>query len=165
MRLIAMALLLAGWLATGCAKPQPPQVTARSARVTATAPTGVELSVELDVHNPNAFPLLVESVDGTLAIADGPELGRGTARPSSNIPAQGSSAVTSQLTIPWTNLAALAPFALSAAPVPYTFTGRARVGGKRLNVEVPFTLRGELTREQLLQIGLQGLQPPPLPAP
>jgi LEA14-like dessication related protein len=125
--------------------------------VTTSTPTGVELAVELDVHNPNAFPLLVESVEGTLAIAGGAEVGRGTARPATDIPAQGSSAVTSQLTVPWSNVAALAPYALTAAPVPYTFEGRARVGGKRLNVEVPFTLRGELSREQLLQIGLQGL--------
>lgn len=163
---LALAVLLLVCLTLGaCSKPQPPTVSARSARVTASAPTGVQLAVELDVHNPNAFPLLVESVEGTLAIAGGAEIGRGTARPATDIPAQGSSAVTSQLTIPWSNLAALAPFALSGAPVPYTFEGRARVGGKRLNVAVPFTLRGELSREQLLQIGLQGLGTGTAPAP
>lgn len=161
---LALLLVLCLSLAA-CSKPQAPTVTARSARVTASTPTGVRLALELDVHNPNAFPLLVESVEGTLAIAGGAEIGRGTARPATDIPAQGSSAVTSELTVPWSNLAALAPFALSGAPVPYTFTGRARVGGKRLNVAVPFTLRGELSREQLLQIGLQGLGTGTGPAP
>jgi LEA14-like dessication related protein len=165
MRLFAKVLLLWCLSLAGCSKPQPPQVTARSARVTATAPTGVELAVELDVHNPNAFPLLVESVEGTLSVAGGAEIGRGTARPGTDIPAQGSAPVTSHLTVPWSNLTALAPYALSGAPVPYTFEGRARVGGKRLNVEVPFTLRGELSRQQLLQIGLQGLGPGAAPPP
>ncbi|HEY6562076.1 MAG TPA: LEA type 2 family protein [Polyangiaceae bacterium] len=165
MRVQAAVLLLSCLSLAGCSKPEPPQVTARSARVTATAPTGVQLAVELDVHNPNSFPLLVESVEGTLSVAGGAEIGRGTARPGTDIPAQGAAPVTSQLTIPWSNLTALAPFALSGAPVPYTFEGRARVGGKRLNVEVPFTLRGELSREQLLQIGLQGLGPGSAPPP
>src|SRR5688500_6123621 len=120
MRLIARVLFLWCLSLAGCSKPQPPQVTARSARVTATAPTGVQLAVELDVHNPNAFPLLVESVEGTLSVAGGVEIGRGTARPSTDIPAQGAALVTSQLTVPWSNLTALAPFALSGAPVPYT---------------------------------------------
>ncbi len=118
MRLALAVLLLACLTLSACSKPQPPTVTARSARVTASTPTGVQLALELDVHNPNAFPLLVESVEGTLAIAGGAEIGRGTARPATDIPAQGTSAVTSQLSVPWSNLTALAPFALTGAPVP-----------------------------------------------
>jgi LEA14-like dessication related protein len=159
-----LTLLLCALLA-GCAKPEAPRVTPRTARVTATGPTGVELALELDVHNPNAFPLLVQSVEGTLEIAGGAELGRGVAEPKTSIPPKGSAVLTSQLNIPWSNMAVLAPFALSPKPVPYAFRGRASVGSERLNVDVPFSLRGELSREQLLQIGLGGLTVPGLPQP
>ncbi|HMJ13128.1 MAG TPA: LEA type 2 family protein [Polyangiaceae bacterium] len=160
-----LLLLLACGLVAACAKPEAPRVTARAARVTATGPKGIDLTLELDVHNPNAFPLLVQSVEGTLEVAEGAELGRGVAQPKTSIPAKGSSAITSQLSIPWSNLAALAPFALSPEPVPYTFRGRAAVGGERLNVDVPFSLSGQLSREQLLSIGLGGLSIPGAPHP
>jgi LEA14-like dessication related protein len=124
----------------------------------------VDLTLELTVENPNSFPLLVNSVDGTLAVGNGVEVGRGVANPQGSIPAGGSSVVASQLHIGWANLAALAPFALTGSAVPYTFSGQARIGGKSLNIDVPFSLRGELTREQLLQAGLRGLAPPPVPA-
>jgi LEA14-like dessication related protein len=164
--LLLVHMIWLGLAASHCSKPEPPRVSARNIQVTGTGPTGLDLTVELDVQNPNAFPLLVDSVEGTLALgSSGVEVGRGVASPKGSIPARGSSVVASQLHVGWANLAALAPFALAGTAVPYTFSGRARIGGKSLNVEVPFTLRGELTPEQLLQAGLRGLTAPAAPAP
>jgi LEA14-like dessication related protein len=146
---------------TGCAKPKPPTLTPRTAQVVAAGPTGLELSLELEVHNPNSFPLLIHSVDGTLRLAGGAELGRGHAAPEGSIPAEGSKLIGSRLNIGWANLAALAPFVMSDQPVPYTVQGVAKVGGSRLNIDLPFALKGELTRQQLLQAGLA----PPTGAP
>ena len=122
------------------------------------SPHGVELAVEFDVTNPNRFPLIVHSVDGHFSVGAGAgtELGTAHAEPSASISAQATSSVTSTVAVGWTNLAALAPFALSPGAVPYTFTGSAAVGGSELNVTIPFTVTGELTRAQLLSIGLAG---------
>lgn len=146
-------------LATGCAKPKPPTITPKSARISSLSPRGVDLAVAFDVTNPNRFPLIVHSVDGHFAVGAGAgiELGTAHAEPSASIAAQATSTVTSTVAVGWTNLAALAPLALSPAAVPYTFTGNATLGGSELNVSLPFTLTGELTRAQLLSVGLAGL--------
>ena len=153
--LVTSALLLA----TACAKPKPPTVTPKSAQVLAVSPAGIQLAVAFDVTNPNRFPLIVHSVDGHFAVGQGAgtELGTAHAEPSASIPAEASSTVTSTVAVGWTNLAALMPFALSPGAVPYTFSGSASLGGSELNVSVPFTLTGELTRAQLISVGLAGL--------
>jgi LEA14-like dessication related protein len=151
--LLAAALILSA----ACAKPEPPTIVPRSARVTSVGPAGLTLAVELDVANPNSFPLSAHSVEGALTLGDGVELGRARATPEAAIPAKGSAMVPSELTVSFNNLAALAPLALSDQPVPFKFKGQALIGGEKLNVGVPFELSGELTRVQLLQIGLRGL--------
>ncbi|HKO52994.1 MAG TPA: LEA type 2 family protein [Polyangiaceae bacterium] len=149
-------------LALACAKPKPPTITPKSAQVLAVSGTGVTLAVTFDVANPNRFPLIVHAVDGrfSLGAGAGVELGKAHAEPASSIPAQGASTVTSQIAIGWTNLAALTPFLLSPAAVPYRFDGSATLGGESLNLNLPFTLTGELTRAQLINAGLSGLSQP-----
>ena len=156
---VTSAFVVALALTTGCAKPKPPTVTPKSAQVQTLSARGVELAVTFDVTNPNRFPLIVHSVDGRFSVGagTGSELGTAHAEPSASIAAEATSTVTSTVAVAWTNLAALAPFALSPGAVPYTFTGNATLGGSELNVSVPFTLSGELTRAQVLSIGLAGL--------
>jgi len=150
-------------LATACQKPKPPTITPKSAQVLAVGGSGVMLAVTFDVANPNRFPLVVHAVDGRFLLgASGTdvELGKAHAEPASSIPAQGTSTVSSQIAIAWTNLTALTPFLLSPAAVPYHFDGSATLGGESLNVSLPFTLSGELTRAQLINVGLSGLSQP-----
>lgn len=157
----ARALVLGSALSltAACSKPKPVTVTPKSAQVLSLTPRGVELAVAFDVVNPNRFPLIVHSVDGhfSLGAGAGTELGTAHAEPSASIAAQATSTVSSTVAVGWTNLAALAPFALSASAVPFTFAGNATLGGSELNVTVPFTLTGELTRAQLISIGLAGI--------
>jgi len=157
-----LAVLAALSLPVACAKPKPPTITPKSAEVLSVSGAGLTLAVVFDVANPNRFPLIVQAVDGRflLGAGSGVELGRARAEPASSIPAQGTSTVTSQVAIAWTNLAALTPFLLSPAAVPYRFEGNATVGGESLNVSVPFTLTGELTGAQLIGVGLNGLSRP-----
>jgi LEA14-like dessication related protein len=152
-------------LAAACSKPEPPKVTPKSARVSSIDARGLALTVELDVYNPNRFPLIAKSVSGSLEVGEGVELGRARSEPQGAIPANASSTVSSELVVSWTNAAALAPYALSNKPVPYTFKGLATIGGEKLNVDVPFTIKGELTRDQVLSIGLRGLSPTTIPMP
>ena len=104
-----------------CSKPEPPKITPHAARVTSVTPLGVELALELDVENKNAFPLIVQEVTGTL------------------------------------KLGALAPLAASGKPVPYTFDGTAKMGSAKINFDVPFTVKGEITQAQAVQAGIRGL--------
>jgi LEA14-like dessication related protein len=139
-----------------CSTPQPPTVTPHVARVAAVSLKGLDLDVEVQVNNPNSFPLAAEAVSGTLFIAGGRKLGHGSSRPSADIPAGGSSMVQSRVHVDWEDLAALAPF-MTAETLPYDFRGDVTLGGKSIHVTVPFTLSGQLTRTQLLQAGLRGL--------
>lgn len=135
-------------------------MTPVAARVAAIDAKGIGLSLELDVTNPNSFPLVTQTVQGTLSIGKDVELGKAEAAPKTSIPAKGSARVTSRLYVAFENVAAFAPFALSNKPVPYSFRGVAKMGGEKLNVDVPFSVAGELTREQVVQIGLRGLKVP-----
>ena len=152
----ASVSILALAMAVGCSKPKPPEVTPRSVRVVALQPLGAELEVVLDVRNPNGFAISASDVRATFKLESGAELGRGTAPTRFTVPAEQTTTVPARLTIAWTNLAALAPYALSGQPLPYRIVGSARIGGERLNMELPFDIGGTLTREQIMQAGLRG---------
>lgn len=126
-------------------------------RATAVSPERLSLAVELDVHNPNSFPLAVQSVTGMLTLDNGTALGAASAEPGKALASQASTAVTLNLEVPWQNLAALAPFALAGTDVPYRFNGTAKLGGERLNTDIAFALDGKLTRAQVIELGLRGL--------
>jgi LEA14-like dessication related protein len=153
-------LALAALALAGCSKPEPPTVRPVSVRTTAVSPARLTLGVELDVYNPNSFALAVSNVSGVLELLDGAPLGTAQAAPQVPLPAQASSLVKLQLDVPWQNLAALTPFALSGADVPYRFRGTARMGGERLNADVAFVLEDKLTRNQVVELGLRGLGAP-----
>ncbi|HET9953862.1 MAG TPA: LEA type 2 family protein [Polyangiaceae bacterium] len=160
---LSLAVGLAALALTGCSKPVPPRVTPLAATVVSVAPSGLRLRVDLDVYNPNAFPLSARSVDGTVSVGSGVVLGQGHAEPSASIAPEQSGTVSSELSIDWQNLAALLPFAASTEPVPYTFDGQATIGGEKLNVTLPFQVKGALSRTDLVNIGLAGMKNSGLP--
>lgn len=149
-------LLTTALLALACSKPKPVEVTPRSVQVTAIQPQGLQLALVLDVHNPNRFAIRASDVKGTLSLQDGAVLGRGAASDTVTVPAEQTAAVPTTLAMSWTNLAALAPYALSPEPLSYKIHGSARIGSEQLNVEVPFAIAGQLTREQVLQASARG---------
>lgn len=151
-----LTLVLATALASGCAKPQPPSVVPHVVRVSAVSAGGLDFDVQLQVHNPNSFPLSAQTVTGTLYGARQQRLGQGTSHPREAIPAGSTRLVASQLHIGWENVAVLAPL-LASERIPYEFRGDVTLGGESLNVTLPFTLAGELTRAQLIEAGRRGL--------
>jgi LEA14-like dessication related protein len=153
-------------LAAGCSKPKPPTLTPRSAQVSAIKPESVELALVLAAHNPNSFPIVVNSVSGSFELQDGTPLGSAQSASSFTIPGQGDQDLAAILDVRFTSLAALTPYALAARPLPYRLRGSARIGGDNLNVDVPFTIDGQLTPEQVIAAGLRGvgkLLAPPSP--
>jgi LEA14-like dessication related protein len=155
-RWLAIAALVIAAFAGGCAKPQPPSVVPHVVRVAGVSVGGLELDVELQVHNPNSFPLAAEAVRGTLFVAREQKLGQGSSQSRTTIPGGATSLVESRVRIGWESLTALAPL-LASERIPYVFRGDVTVGGKTINVTLPFTLEGELTRAQLLEAGWRGL--------
>jgi LEA14-like dessication related protein len=156
----ALALLILAFAVTACSRPVPPTVTPREVRVTRVDPTRLVLSVVLDVNNPNSFSIVAQAVDGALGLENGTVLGHARVPLQTSIPAKSTSQVTSELSVPWANLPALAPFALSGVDVRFRFRGTATIGGENLNVGVPFELAGVLNRAQVLELGMRGLGVP-----
>ncbi|HYP91036.1 MAG TPA: LEA type 2 family protein [Polyangiaceae bacterium] len=152
----ASLFLIAAILLAGCEKPKPPELTPRSAQVSAIRPESVELALVIDAHNPNAFPIVANRVSATFELQDGTELGKGESSEAFSIPAQGDAALTAKLDIRWNSLSLLAPYALAAKPLPYRLHGTARLGSEKLNMDVPFTIDGQLTPDQVIQAGLRG---------
>lgn len=166
-RWFAPGLLVLSSLTNSCEKPQPPRVEPRAIRVTSISPTRIGLEVELEIHNPNGFALLVHKARGRLAVGNAVEIGTGEATLDGSVPAKSSKVVPAAISLNWTNVQVLVPLALTASSVPYSFEGTASLGSERLNVDVPISLSGELTQAQLLQAGFNGLSgrlAPGLPA-
>jgi len=155
-RRASVLLVVAAVLAVACEKPKPPQLTPRSAQVSAIRPESVELTLVLDAHNPNAFPIVANRVSGIFELQDGTELGRGESSEAFSLPAQGDAALDANPEIRWNSLSLLAPYALAAKPLPYRLRGTARLGSEHLNIDVPFSIDGQLTPEQVIQAGLRG---------
>lgn len=146
------------WLALSlaCARPQPPQISPRVVQVAAISPGGIDLDVQLGVHNPNTFPLSAEAVSGTLYVGNERRLGRGEARPKQPIAGNSDGVVASRVHVDWADVTALLPL-LQQERTGYELRGEVTLGGESLNVTLPFSLKGELTRADLLQAGLRGL--------
>lgn len=146
--LIALALL-------ACARPRPPQVSPRVVQVAAVSPSGIDLDVQLNVHNPNTFSLSAEAVSGTLYVGNEQRLGHGVARPEQPIPGKSDGVVASRVHIDWADVTAVLPL-LQQERTAYEFRGDVTLGGESLNVTLPFSLSGELTRAELIQAGKRG---------
>jgi LEA14-like dessication related protein len=79
---LASAVLICATLTTACFKPKPVEITPQSLQLSSIGPDGVGLTVVLDVHNPNGFPISASAVSAVIELQDGSELGKGSATPA-----------------------------------------------------------------------------------
>lgn len=167
-----LLLMLVGWLCLShCSRPLPPRVTARGGTLTAVDATGLTVEIVLDVENPNSFALATESVGGEFTLssptAAATKLARVTVPTRTVIPAGRTQRVVATARAEWQSVGQAAALALAGRPIPWTFAGKARFGTGRLSLEVPFSIKGQLTPEQLVRAGLgtlpsfPSLLPPP----
>jgi LEA14-like dessication related protein len=147
---------LSGLTTLSCSKPKPPELTPRSAQVSAVRAEGVELLLVLDARNPNSFPIVCSSVTAAFELQSGTPLGNGSTAQAFSIPGESTAPISARLDVRWTSISALAPYALSRQPLPYRLRGTARIGGEHLNLDLPFSIDGQLTEEQVLAAGLNG---------
>lgn len=149
-------LAVLGFAGVGCSKPKPPELKPRSVQVSAITPESVELAVVLDARNPNAFPILASSVTASITLQDGTPLGSGSSTEPISISGNSTQPITAKLAVRFSSASALLPYAMAMRPLPYRLNGSARIGGEHLNVDVPFTIDGVLTPQQVALAGLRG---------
>lgn len=141
--LFAVALL-----ALGCAKPQPPRITPRSADVTGANSQGLGLRVHCVVRNTNGFDLTVQRVSVRLTLASR-DLGATELPSALRLPSNVDVPMDIEVRAPWGDLPGIIAVTLFNENVPYRLDGTARVGGRNLNLDVPFTLESTLPRRVL----------------
>ena len=155
---LGLALVLgAGLAAAGCSKPEPPTLTPKKGTIRAVGPAGVTLRLEFDAYNPNGFALSVQSVKAKATFDDSIRLQEVTSPTAISLPAKATSPLTADVTVPFDSLPALMTLATSKTEVPYVIEGTVAVGGKDLNVNLPFTLKGKVTRQELVTAGMNSI--------
>jgi len=169
---LGLALAATGLLVVGpggCSRPKPPQLTPRSAKVTNVDLAGVDLKVDMDALNPNGFDLAVRRVAGHVVIDGKYDLGTVTVDQPITLPAGARTNLVVPLSVKWNAAQTFAAVAALKRAVPYAVDGTATVGSERFSAVVPFTMKGEITEEQIVNAalrslqGLPGLFPPPTP--
>lgn len=145
----SMLLGLAATLALGCARPTPPRITPRSADVTGATAQGLGLKVHCVVRNGNSFDLTVQRISVRLTLG-GRDLGVTDLQRTIRLPSNVDVPMDIDVRAPWVDLAGLIAVSVFNENIPYRLDGSARVGGERLNVDVPFTLESTLPRRILL---------------
>jgi LEA14-like dessication related protein len=145
---LVSALLFAS-VTVACAKPEAPSVTPKEVQVTAVGTDGISLGLKAEMHNPNSFGLTVTRVTGKVKLASGTELAEVTVVRSIALPAKQSTLVDVPIKINWNGAAAAAKEALSGKDLPFTLEGKVGVGSERLSVDVPYTISGIVTQQQM----------------
>jgi LEA14-like dessication related protein len=162
------ALALAAALAAACKQPEPPRVTPKEARVAAVSPQGLEVVVKVEATNPNSISLSAQSFTGKAKLDGKWEMGTVTISKPVVLPPNVPTTIDVPMTMPWTDVKALATIIGAQRPVPYVVDGTIKIGGERLNVDVPFAVSGTISREELTAAALKsisaipGLTAPPL---
>ncbi len=155
---LGVALALGAGLATGgCSKPEPPTITPKKGTIQSVGPTGVTLRLEFDAYNPNGFDLNVQSVKAKITFDGSIKLSEVTSPTAISLPSKATSPLSADVTIPFNSLPALMSLAASKTEVPYVIEGTVAVGGKSLNVNLPFTMQGKVTQQQLVTAGVNSI--------
>jgi LEA14-like dessication related protein len=155
-----------------CSKPKPPELAPKEVTIASVDLRGFDFRLKLDAFNPNGFPLSVKSVAAHVVVDGNQDLGTVTGTQPISLPPNAHTTLDVPLNVKWTNIGTVLTIAAARRPVPFVIDGLATVGGDTLTVDVPFTLRGTMTPEQLQQAttksiqnipglsGLPGLAPP-----
>lgn len=145
----AATLLAATLSLAACARPQPPRLTPRAASVTGVDASGIRLRVQLDARNPNEIDVTVQRIDVDVTLG-GQALGRSSMSDQVRLVARRDVPLNVDVSAGWRDLPGLLAATILNENVPYRLDGTARVGGARLNVDVPFHLESTIPRRLLI---------------
>jgi hypothetical protein len=160
---LARLLLLTALLFSlfSCKPPDPPTLTPKEIRVTAITPAGIDVLVRIEAVNPNRKDLNVRSVSGSMKLAGKYQLATVTITKPLVIPPAVPTMIDAPMTMAWADISTLGALGATQGPVPYVLSGTVAIGGDRLAINLPFSIQGTLTREQIAGAALKGL--PPIP--
>lgn len=165
-RFLALIVSLMSLFVLGCSKPKAPTLTPEVTRITSVSPKGIGVRVTLNAYNPNDFALTTQKVSATIVLGNKVTLGPVTKPHGVSLPADKTTRVTVDLDATWQQAAQIAQLASAGPTVPYEVKGEMTIGGKKLNVDLPFTIKGEVSQAELIAAGLKGLPTlPGLPLP
>jgi LEA14-like dessication related protein len=125
--------------------------------VTAIGPSGMEMNVELGVENPNGVDLSARSVTAKVVLDGKYPMSSVTVPREFTLKAKSQNHLVVPMALRWEEVSTLIALASSNRNVPYDVDGTVQLGGDALSLDVPFHLKGELTREQLVQTTLNSL--------
>ncbi len=150
MNLTRRALVLTALVAASCGlfRPPPPVITPRAATVTSATSAGLGLRVELTARSTARVDLTVQSIDVRLTLA-GRDLGLSHVTNATRLPSNTDVPLTLDVTAPWQDLPGILLATALNENVPYHLDGTVRVGGERLNVDVPFQMDSTIPRSIL----------------
>ncbi len=151
------AVLFGAFALTACPKPAPPHITPKEARVVAIGPQGMDILLKVEATNPNSVTLSAQAITAKAKLDDRWDMGSVTVAKPVVLPPGSPTLIDVTMTLPWTDASALAALATTPGAVPYSVEGSARIGGERLNVDVPFGLTGTISREQIVNAAMKSM--------
>lgn len=145
--LLAVAVLALA----SCSRPEPPTVRPISGRVSSISPSGITVDAKLEAENPNDFELGVRSFTATIVLDGKYNIGTVTSPHALKLPAKKKKQFDVPISLRWNDVGSLAPLALSNRDVPYEASGKVKVSVESVELEVPFTVTGIVTHQQIVQ--------------
>jgi LEA14-like dessication related protein len=140
-----------------CSKPAPPTIAPVSASIAQLTAEGIDLSVALNVTNPNSIDLSAQGMTAHVVLNQTIDMGTVTSSQGISLPAAKTTPMTVPLSVRWTSLAAVAGLAQTSGDVPYSVDGTVTMGGTLVNVAIPFHLDGKVTHAQLVNATLRSI--------
>jgi len=147
-----MALVLAG-----CSPPVPPTVTAERVVVTHVDATGLGLEVVLSANNSNSVDLTLTGVSSHVTLDKTHDIGTVTVPKSVVLLAGKTTEVDVQVSMPWSDVGALAPRAALGGPIPYAVDGSVSLGGVLARASLPFHAEGSISSAELVEATVRAL--------
>ena len=143
------ALVATLLFAPACSKPEPPVLKPEQGTITSVSTDGVGIQARFDAYNPNSFELSARAVQAHVVFDGKVDLGTLRVPSGVKLPAQKHTTIDVPLTVKWGDLGALARLALERRAIPFTVTGNVELGGDSVSINVPYTINGTITPEQL----------------
>ncbi|MCL2824205.1 MAG: LEA type 2 family protein [Polyangiaceae bacterium] len=153
---ILLTLLCLLVVVPGCSPVKQPTLTPEVTSIREVTPRGISIRVTVGVFNPNSFDLSTQKIEATITIGH-VKLGPIAQPHGVELKAGTSTSVTFDVIADWVQLADIAQLAALGPSVPYQVEGTVSIGGKRLNVALPFKLTGEIQQSHFISAGLRGL--------
>jgi LEA14-like dessication related protein len=154
----ALLLVAALVFVVACSSPAPPTLAPKSAVVTNVSPVGIGIDVTLLATNPNDVDLTAGDVRARVVLDKQVDIGAATVQQRVTLPAHQTTELKVAVSIPWNNVMPLMEIAMSNRRwIPYRIDGNLTLGGDLVAVQVPFTMEGNVSHEQIVRATLNSI--------